>query len=385
MAAHALIAPSSLALTVACEASVQLQAAIPELPDSEEQFEGKVAHAVALLTAAGAPYPVGHEFTYEGRQCTVDVDMFNGARMYVAALGGSHNTLRLEDGVRCTAIHPTACYGTPDAFRYLPDGTGPRGMPVLRVGDYKYGHRFVEVFENYQLIAYAFGVIERLNLESLGDALILELILVQPRAYHVEGPVRKWRTTVGECRALVAKAAAKAEAALAPNPIASTGTHCGDCRARHVCTTLRHAVANVVDYSTVGELSPLDHIAMGQELRILDDAAARLDARRTGLAAQVEAAIRAGQAVPFYKMAPGRSNLAWPEGMSEAEIAAMGDLLGVSVRKPLQVYTPRQAIDAGIEEAVVMQFASRPAGAMKLTRESTTAVRKAFSNGVSST
>lgn len=373
-------------MTVACNASVQLQAQIPEQPETEEQAEGTVAHSVAMMAAGGGlPHKVGDVIEYNGRKWAVDLDMVNGARVYAEALGGPHGNLRLEDAVQCSRIHPTACYGTPDAWRYIREGTGPLGKPVLRIGDYKYGHRFVEVFENFQLVAYAVGVVERLNLESLGDDLILELILVQPRAYHKEGPVRKWRTTVGEVRPLVERAAAAATAALAVDPKATTGEHCIDCRARHICVTLRHAVANIVDYSGTAELAPLDAIAMGHELRILEDAADRLAARRTGIAVQVEAALRAGQRVPGYVLEPGRANMAWMVDAPIAELAAMGDLLGVDIRKPLAVCTPTQAIDSGIDKEIVSQFAHRPPGALKLKAESITTARKAFSTGVSST
>lgn len=367
MSAHAPIQPSALALTVACNASVQLQNTIPEQPDTEEEAEGKAAHLVAMWAAQGKLFDVGTKFKCEGRDWVVDIDMYNGAKLYARTIGPD---CRLEDSVKCSRIHPTQCWGTPDAWKA---STPAR----IRVGDYKYGHRYVEVFENFQLIAYAAGVLERLNLDD--TKVEVELILVQPRSYHRDGPVRSWIVPAVELRALVNIARGAAERALLPNPTATTGLHCIDCRARHVCATLKQATNNIIDYSGTAELAPLDPMAMGSELRILDAALQRLTARRTGLAVMVEATLRAGQRVPHYELRPGQSRLKWLTNTTPEQIAMLGDLFNVKTRKPLETITPRQAIDAGIDEKVVLEYADRPAPAMVMKPVDTTAANKVFS------
>jgi hypothetical protein len=174
-------------------------------------------------------------------------------------------------------------------------------------------------------------------------------------------------------------ASAAAHAALAPNPTATTGNHCIDCKARHVCKTLRHSTANIIDYSATAELQPLDPVSMGQELRILRMAMKRLEARETGLAAQVEATLRAGESVPFFSMQPKQTNRQWLENASIEEVRALGELLGIELVKPPALITPTQAIDAGIDERIVMQYAHRPPGALALKQDDAKATRKAFS------
>jgi hypothetical protein len=374
--AHARIAPSGLALTVACHASVQLQEAAGEQPETDEEAEGTAADLVAQAYAAGDPWPIGHKFESSGRQWAVDVDMVNGAKLFVETLRGEGGDVRLHDGVRCSAIHETDCWGTPDGWRFFPRGTGPQQTPVLRAVEYKYGFRYVEVFECWQLIAYAVGVIERLQLDD--QNLILELVVVQPRSYTIEGKVRTWRVSATDIRALVNIAEHAAHEALKPNPTATTGAHCIDCKARHLCTTLQRSAANLVDYSAQADANELSADAMGSELHILDQAMQRLEARRTGLAIRAEAALRAGVQVPFYELKPGRSNLKWLETVKPEDIAALGDILGVTVRKPLEVFTPRQCIDAGIGEDLINNYASRPAAGLKLAPVSMTATRKMF-------
>lgn len=388
---HARAMPSALALTVACTASLIAQESVPPAPPTEEKAEGTAAHVVAERAAKGELLPPGATFTSEGRVWTVDIDMHNGAKRYAAALGGYHTNLRLEDAVRITAIHPSDCWGTPDAWRAFEFKewakevgeviAGPfvnTGLEhVVRVGDYKYGHRFVDVFENWQLVAYGVGVLERLQLLDLN--VLFEFVLVQPRGYHRDGPVRIWRVRASDIRVMVNHAFNRVAEAFGPMSTATTGEHCLDCTARNVCVVFRNTVANIVDYSGRPELMPLDATAMGHELRILDAALQRLEARRTGLAVAVESTIRAGARVPFYEMAPGRSALKWKDGVTPEEIAEFGDLIGMELRKPMAVMTPTQCVDAGMDEDTIKgEYAERPPAALKLKATNTTAATKAF-------
>lgn len=368
---------------------------VPPRPDTEETLEGSAARLVAMWAAQGRLLAIGERFPYAGREWVVDVDMHNGAKRYAAALGGTHSTLRLEDPVRTSAIHPEHSYGTPDAWRMFEfkawallmgqEIAAPwvaRGFAnVVRVGDYKYGHRFVEVFECWQLMDYGWGVLERLNLSD--ENTLFEFILVQPRGYHRDGPVRVWRVAAIELRALLNIAFNKAHEALGPSPITTTGEHCIDCDARAVCATYRRTTGHVIDYSGKPELVPLDATAIGQELRIVDAALQRLEARREGLAVAAEATIRAGQNVPHYELGPGRSNLTWREGVTPDEIADYGDLIGLQLRKPMAVFTPTQCVDAGVSETAILQdYAYRPPAGLKLKQSKPVEVRKALA-GVS--
>ena len=390
-AGHARIAPSSLYLTVACTASVTMRESVPPRPDTEETLEGSAAHLVAMWAAQGRLLAIGERFKSAGREWECDIDMHNGARRYAEALGGTHSTLRLEDPVKTSAIHPEHSYGTPDAWRVFEfkewgKGVGEaiaapfvaRGFThVVRVGDYKYGHRFVEVFENWQLLDYGYGVLERVGLSD--EHVLFEFILVQPRAYHREGKVRVWRVPAIQLRAMLNVAFNKAHEALGPNPIATTGEHCVDCDARAVCATFRQTTGHIMDYSGQPELMPLDAVAMGQELRLVDGALQRLNARREGLAVAVESTLRAGQRVPHWELKPGRSNLTWREGVTVQEVIDYGDLIGIDLRKPPASFTPTQCVDAGVSETAILEdYAYRPPAPLKLKAADSKEIRKAL-------
>lgn len=396
---HAVVAPSGLEITVNCNASLLLQRSVPELPETDEEAEGTAAHWVArrFVAGYGAELPVGAKFTSGGRQWTVDVDMYAGARMYERALGGYHQDNVIERPVDVRARIPE-CWGTPDYRRYFPDArlayaTCPEGIPaprfngghikLIRAGEYKYGHRYVEIFENYQVSAYAAGCIDEYGLDDTDPDLYVELVLVQPRSYHREGPVRIWRTRAVNLRPTIIRANDAAAHALEPGAKARTGSHCLDCKARHVCTVLQYNDARIVDYSHTPERVELEPLALGQEMAILEDAMTQLKARYTGLSAQAEALVRAGKAVPFYHMESGRTTLTYLENVDADELVSMGDLIGIELRKKLQrkdlVVTPTQAIQLGIDEAVMKAYAHRPPGKMVLARDESITARKVFS------
>lgn len=383
---HARVGFSKLAMCVACPGSVVMQEHMPPHIESEEEAEGTAAHLPAMAHASGNPWPIGAHFESGGKSWTVDHDMHIGAKMWARGMGGTHGDLRLEDAVRASAIHVEHCWGTPDGWRYMDvlkytpiEGfpwSPPDNLPVIRIGDYKFGHRYVEIFENYQLLGGTVGVLERL--EVFDFDIWIEWVLVQPRAYHREGPIRVWRARASSLRALINIAYSAVDEALGPDPTCHSGPHCKDCDATAICTTLMNAGAHIVDYSSKALPDKMTPQAMGVELRIISDALKRLEARKVGLAASVESVLRAGQPVPMWKMAPGRANRAYFDTVTPEEIAMLGDLACIELRKPLAVCTPTQAIEAGIDEKVMEQYSARPKGALSLKPDKAAEVRKIF-------
>jgi hypothetical protein len=399
------VRPSSLALVIACNASLQLQESVPPLQPTKEKREGTAAHWVARRYLAGFAHelPVGTKFPSEGETWEVDDDMHAGAMMYMRAMNAPDPEMHIEEWLPITRVHQSECAGTPDGWRFYQDArqayqTCPAGLPegkfnagrikLLRVGDYKYGHRFVEVFENPQLSAYAAGVMELLGLLDIDDDLYIELVLVQPRSYTREGQVRYWRTKAIGLRNVLIEANDAADRALMPlgesfAPIAEPGKHCLDCEARHVCTALQNAGMRWIEYAGTAERTELSPLAAGIELVVIHEAMKQLEARKTGLEAQAEALLRAGQPVPYWHMEAGQSKLTYFDNVNADELVGLGDLIGVNVRKTLQrkdlVVTPTQAIQLGIDPEVMKAYAHRPPGALKLARDNSTTARKVFS------
>lgn len=370
---HARVMPSKLDLTVPCPGSLQLQEKVKPTPPTFEQAEGTGGHLVALkyATGAGEHWPKGRKFVIEGQQLEVDDDMIDGALIYKdeAQMGA---TARYEEPVKIPDVHPTECFGTPDYWRVIIETY----LNLLKIIDYKYGHRFVEVYECYQLIAYAAGVARFLNLPL---DFPVELVIVQPRSYSGPGPVREWATTVGELYEYCAKIIApRVELALGPNPPTYTGRHCQDCRARHACRTYQQTTESLVDFSGTAEIRDLTPETVGQELRLLKEAIKRLEGRYTGLYEHASNLGRAGTPINHWQMQAGSGKLTWLDNTTVEEVTGLGELVGVNVRKAAALLTPTQVIKAGIDEGVIMQYASRPRGAMRLVQDDMTALRKIF-------
>jgi hypothetical protein len=342
-------------------------------PPTPESAEGDAAHwlACGIARGGGAVTP-GVSKAPNG--VTIDQDMIDGAELFaqVCGPGCTH-----EKSVDIFGIHPH-CHGTPDARKILPR--------KLRVLDYKYGHRFVEVFEMWQLVAYTLGVIETELGGTCPDE--IEFVVVQPRAYHPDGPVRSWPYTPAEFRELVARMHKAAHAAVSmagvphPNAPATTGPACGDCRARHECVLFQSVAARLVDESGRTERYNLPPEQLGAELSYLDEALERLNARRDGLAVQAETHLRAGHSVPGYGMEPGQAREAWLPDATYSEVTALGAALGANLAAPPKLLTPTQARAEikrrALDPSLLDAYAHRPRGAMKLTRSSTIRARKAF-------
>lgn len=372
MSSPARVRPSKLDLTVACPGSLQLQEQVPPVPPTFEQAEGTGGHLVALKYATGAhaDWALGRKFEIEGHQLEVDDDMIDGAILYA---GEAQANGRFEDPVKIPDVHPTECWGTPDYWRCLME----QYIRLLTVIDYKYGHRYVEVWQCFQLIAYAAGVIRFLDLPA---DFPVKLVIVQPRSYSGDGPIREWVTTAEEIiRICHEEIHPKVELALSPIPPTTSGRHCQDCSARNACRTYQQTTESLVDFSGTAEIRDLTAETIGQELRLLKEAIKRLEGRYTGLYEQASNMARSGVRIHHWTMEHGTGRLKWKNDTTPVNLITMADLLGINIRKPTAVLTPTQVIAAGIDKEVVEpHYAERLRGAARLVQDDTTKLRKIF-------
>jgi hypothetical protein len=247
----------------------------------------------------------------------------------------------------------------------------PRGR--LKVADLKHGHGFVDAFENYQLLAYAWGAMDEARIDGLAETtLLLELTVVQPRNYHRDGPVRTWTLTAADSRGYRNIANAAAHEALGPNPSTRAGPECKHCTARHACPTLAVAALDIVDRAGEAYALELTTEQAANELRRLDYGIGQAQARRDGLEAQLLNAARMGQAVPFYHVEHGLGREYWT--VDPARVFALGDVMGQDLRRHVPV-TPAQARKRGID---VPGFSRRDTGAGKLVADSPHRAAKIF-------
>ena len=322
----------------------------------EQMLAAKRPDAVAVGTVA----PNGVEVTEE---------MLEGAEMFCDVVGFDHDG-KVETRVTMAKTVHAANWGTPDFHGLRGGGNGA----VLRVVDYKYGHRYVDEFENWQGIDYIAGVCEELDIRPEHGTAV-EFTIVQPRHYGRAGPVRTWSTNVQALQPYFQRLRDAADAAMRDNAPTLTGEHCRFCSGRHACEAAQKAALSVLEMSGSSVPLELPVPAAARELASLQRAADIMDARITGLAESLLYAGRSGAVIPGYgvERAEGRQKWIKPVG----EVIALGTMLGIDLSKP-SVITPKQSVKKGVPEQVVASMSETPLGEWKLVRTDDRKARKAF-------
>ncbi len=359
--AHAEYAPSSMYLTVNCPGWKKQASLLPPEGETEASREGDAGHAVAAfmatnvgdsLPAVGSTHDNGVEITEE---------MLDGAALWVEALEGY--PARIETPVQITRVHPTKCWGTPDARQWAAPSK------ILRAADYKFGHGFVDEFENWQLLAYMVGMADELGIFD-DPEVRYEMTVVQPRYYN-GNPIRTWTIQGEGLKHYAARMFYAVQEAEGPNPRVMSGTHCTYCPARATCGTYRKTVMNAVDFAGRADPMATTPEDVGRELKVVQEFIKRLEARETGLVALAEAMIRAGKRVPHFSFEQTVGRLTWTGDISTVEMIAQ--LQGKSIMAPAKPITPTQAMQRKVlDTAVISQYAARPNGSFKLVPDTKT-------------
>jgi hypothetical protein len=370
MAAHSILPPSSASAWVLCPGWVNMALLHPE-EGGEAAREGTEAHDLAeqyvKILQQQRPLPDG-----EG-------EMHEGAVLYAETMFASMTELNRYGGqlvgtetrVAIKQVHKE-CFGTVDGHVYDPT------TRQLHVWDYKFGHSEVNPLENWQLIAYASGLLDYYGIDGYGELdATLQLGIVQPRAYVKGGPVRTWTIKGSELRGYVNRLANAAQEALSGNVRCITGVQCRYCPGRWNCEAAN--AAGMALYEAVGEPVPLNASVeeLGLRLDLIQRAYEQIGYLKTGLETQIESLIRKGEPVPGWAMTPKTGTEQWSVGTEE--VLAVGKSMGVDLSKP-GVITPNQARKAGLDKEVVAQLATRKSS-MVLTKQDETLASTVFGKG----
>lgn len=371
MSDHSILAPSSMARTVQCPGSVVMQQHYPE-PDGPEAKEGTAAHWVFAEQIARWPeldVALG-EIAPNG--VVVDQAMLEGAAMMAEHVTTTMPGAKIEQRVSIAGIH-RECWGTPDAHHNV---SRIEGRTWVHGADFKYGHGFVDVFENWQLMCYARGLLDEYGIDGQAEqSTTFVLSVVQPRNYHRDGPIRTWTVPAVELRGYWNRMTAACDEALGPDPSTHAGPECKHCTARHACPTLQAAALDAVDTAGTAVALDLPTDAAAHEKRRLDWAIQQLEARSSGLEQQLLDTLKRGQHVPHYHVEHGAGREVWNK--PDAEVLTLGQLYGMNLGKPVEPITPTQARKLGMS---VAGFTTRGTGEAKLVPDSPFEAVKIFGN-----
>lgn len=367
---HARLSPSKAGQWVACPGSVAMQAAFPDRSSSESAEEGNAVHwmSAEVLSGRGPGEWIGRTAP---NGVVITADMKDAGITYVSAIKSmvpELAQLQVEQMVAIPQVH-AECFGTPDCYYFNPI------TMTLYIWDLKYGFGVVEAFENWQLIAYACGQLMGYDRVDFSKVKVV-LTIVQPRAYHVQGPVRSWHLTTRELTPYRDRLQAAAALALSPTATCQAGEQCHYCSARHACKAAQQAAYFAIDY--IGQAVPevLSPEALAMELRTLRRMQDAIKFRLTGIEASATATMNAGGHIPGWSLQASTGRLGWDK--PAADVFMLGDLMGIDLRAPVAPITPTQAKKAGIPADVLSAYSSAGKGAMQLVPTTDTLAARIF-------
>lgn len=220
--AHSTLGASSYSRWKACPGSVKLSEGAASR-SSVYADEGTRAHDLAEKILNGKP--IGE----------ADLEMLAAVRVYtdfVDRLTKPGMVRKIEQKFDLTKYHPKL-FGTADAVLY------EKGHLV--VVDYKHGQGIaVDVKDahgvpNVQLMYYAVGALHVLAVPIQS----IEIVIVQPRCFHADGPIRSLNVTPYQALEFIADLIADAKATESPDAPLNPGSHCRWCPAQPTCPEIR--------------------------------------------------------------------------------------------------------------------------------------------------
>ena len=382
---HSIIPPSSSEIWGApggCTGWVAMSKQYPDTGDSEDSRNGTASHEIGaeLITYWRNESIILTASHFVGKQAINGVvftqEMYDGALLYANDVINVINlyddpVTGVEQRLTMPEIHEKS-FGTTDAFVY--DSRVAR----LYVWDYKFGHETVEAFENWQTMNYINGIIRTLpNIENWNPSSVtVHIRIVQPRAFHRDGTIREWITTLAILQLHFKTLHNNAHIALSPASVIRSGPHCKHCQARHACPAGLKCGMGLFEVSMQPTGIDLTPEALGVQLAIVNRAIKQLEYLQTGFTEQVNAVIKNGSIVPNFALEIGVGRLSWSKPANE--IIALGNVLGIDLQKHDAIKTPTQAKQLGIDETVIEAYSEKPKTGLKLVSDNGNKAKMVF-------
>lgn len=340
--AHAVLSASGCKRWMNCPGSVRMSEGMPD-KTSLAGADGTAAHALAeiCLTRDSDPAEyLGKEL--EGR--TITEEMVDGVQLYLDAIHDDMQQypeakLRVEERMDLGWLYP-GMFGTNDAV--LAEEKGK-----LIVYDFKFGKEPVQVWEdgkpNPQLAYYALGA------AHAGIYKEVDLVVVQPRCNHADGPVRRATMDIKDLKrwgkTVLLPAAQATESSDAP---LTKGSYCFWCKGSPKCPLLvKDAVIAVgVRFDPIVEPHPItlpapEAIPMEKMPRLFEFLSA-VEAWKDSVLAYMQQHMEQGGHIPGFKLVAKKSNRAWTD--ERAVVERLGLLLGDELYNR-KIKSPKQMED----------------------------------------
>lgn len=374
---HAKFAPSSMDRTVACPGWIQMSEGIVQ-PETDETREGQAAHTVleSVLYSIKTMGPGGHRdvlYSWHGQATEEGVvvtdEMIDAVELFVDIIlktipVESLADLVIEKWVDIHTVHPSNG-GTPDVWCLLPGNT-------LHVFDFKYGHRRVSAFENWQIADYTTGILVQVYGENVFSELepCIKTIchVVQPRCYDGEGPHLTWsiphHSHLRGYINIMSVACADAETS---NPTYRVGLHCRDCPGNIHCSLFLEENADIADRAGQAVRVNNPPEVLGYELTVLNRAEKLIKERKATIESSLLNLKQMGYQVPGWMMKQGYGARQWQK--PDDEIILVGELMGVNLKetKPCSpAEADRRFKSANVDASVIKDYYGKKPTSLRL-------------------
>ena len=278
----------------------------------------------------------------------IDKHMVNYALRSIPEIKPLIDFVRCERKITLVSEQGTRIYGRYDL------GGGQASTKTLRMFDYKYGYSVIEPEQNYQLLGGTAGMLQELTRDQFDW---VEMIVIQPRAHHPKGPVRKWTISINEFWDHYAWMMRRADEVKRGNQPFVPGPWCKYCKKQHGCSALRAAGLQVVDQVEQGFFEELDADALSFERQIVNRNLKTLKEYSKALDMQIVQRLRKGEYIPKLMAEPQYGRDVWIEPEVLKTFEAIMPELKLHKDVPL---TPKQAIEAGLPEKLVLTLIKTP-------------------------
>jgi len=333
---HSPIGASSCNRWWNCPGSVALIATLPKQETSYAAAEGTAAHEVAeayldhIKTGSKRRdiySEVGTTIMADDYEIEITEEMIDAVKVYTDAIhkettyrGTGYQFLTVEE--RFNLEIEKEAFGTNDAFLYKP-------FHDLHLWDYKHGKGVVvEVENNKQLMYYALGALQG------RDVAMVHTYIVQPRAYHADGPVRKCSYTLKQLKDFEFDLKCAIERTKQPDAPLKSGDHCKFCPAIANCDAVRAEVMQTAKNDFAAVSCNTDQLIEAVKL------APRIkDFLKEAERVLTERAVK-GEETKGFKLVKARSNRVWKNDTSV--INKFRETLGDAMFGKLKLISPSQ-------------------------------------------
>jgi hypothetical protein len=314
---HSRLGASSAYRWFACPGSIRLCSTVPAKPSSSYAELGTAAHKLAelcLMLECNAQDLIDSKID----DYFVDADMADAVQLYLDTVlsyskAEKDTVSGFEKRFHLKQIDEEA-FGTNDFFAYQ---VHKRHLVIV---DYKHGQGHpVDAENNKQLMYYALGA-----LQDYPKCETVELVIVQPRAPHREGPVRKWTISREQLDAFGEELKEAIARTRQPNAPLDAGDHCKFCAAQPICPELHKKALEVAkaafDPITESYMLPEPTALTTQDIKRVLDSASMFDGWLRSVEKYAESLAVAGQKLPGYKLVRKKTNRSWADSEKAQEV-----------------------------------------------------------------